>query len=241
MAVPLIGITTGRTTSSRGVPLNSLPEAYLQAVSQAGGTPVMIPLGLGGEQLAQVLRRLDGLVFSGGGDVDPQLYGAESIPELEGVDPDRDRLEVALVEEAIKARLPFLGICRGIQIINVALGGTLYTHIADQLPGALDHELLPGEPRDSLTHAVVVDSNSRLAEILGRDQVQVNSIHHQGVCRLAPGLRATAHAPDGLVEAFEITGHPFGLAVQWHPEWLTAHAPMQALFKALVDAARAVG
>ncbi len=238
MAAPLLGITTYRQPHAQGFPVNSVVEAYVQAVSQSGGIPVLIPLGLPEAQLRELVARLDGVLFSGGGDIDPQRYGAEGHPAVSGVDLDRDRVELCLVPVVIQKRMPFFGICRGIQTLNVALGGTLYTHIPDQLPGALPHPHVEGNRRDDLAHEVWVKPGSQLADILGVESTLVNSLHHQGVREIAPGLEATAFAPDGLVEGVELANYPFGIAVQWHPEWLMAHAPMRALFTAFVEAAR---
>jgi putative glutamine amidotransferase len=130
---------------------------------------------------------------------------------------------------------PLLGICRGAQVMNVALGGTLYTHIIDQLRGAIDHDY-PGNLRREIVHPVNVDETSRSAEIFGETLLKVNSLHHQGLKDIAPGLRAVGHAPDGLVEIVELPGHPYAVAVQWHPEWLTDQQPMRNLFKSFVDA-----
>ena len=241
MTPSLIGITTYRTKNPAGNPILALGENYVQAISQAGGIPVMVPLGLPEKQLTSLVARLDGILFSGGGDLDPDIFGMESNPEVKSVDPDRDRVEIQMVQTAAAEGLPFLGICRGLQVINVALGGTLYTHIPDQDPHALKHDYYPDWARDHLPHAVQVDPDSRLAAILGTISPEVNSLHHQGIRDLATGLQASGWAPDDLIEAIEIPDHPFGLAVQWHPEWLTAQpttrAPMRALFQAFVAAA----
>lgn len=237
MKPPLIGITTYRTTNQYGNPILALGENYIQAVSQAGGLPVLIPLGLADDQLTSLLSRLDAIIFSGGGDIAPDIFGLELTPEVKSVDPDRDRVEIHLLRDAVSDNLPFLGICRGLQVINVALGGTLYTHIADQHPQALKHNYFPDWPRDHLAHPVCVDRDSRLAEILEADEIQTNSLHHQGIWTLAPQLKATAWSPDGLIEGIELPNHPFGLAVQWHPEWMLTSAPMRALFRAFVEIA----
>jgi putative glutamine amidotransferase len=237
MNQPLIGITTYRTTNESHHPILALGENYVQAVAQAGALPVLVPLGLPDDQVNGILVRLDGILFSGGGDIEPAAFGMESVPEVKSVDPDRDRVEIRLVKTALSEGLPFLGICRGLQVINVALGGSLYTHIADQHPQALKHDYSPDWPRDHLPHAVRVEPDSRLAAILRMKNPKVNSLHHQGVCHLAPGLQAVAWAPDTLIEAVELPGHPFGLGVQWHPEWLTAHTSMRTLFHAFVEAA----
>jgi putative glutamine amidotransferase len=237
MPKPLIGITTYRQTHEQGFPLFSLAEAYVQAVSQAGGVPVSIPLGLPDDQLQTLIPRLDGVLFSGGGDIAPERYGADDHPEVDFVDVDRDRVEYQLVKDVIQAGKPFLGICRGIQVIIAAMGGMLYTHIPDQLPDSIHHPYIEGKPRGYLAHEVLVEDGTRLHAILGRTSLMVNSMHHQGISRLAPGFTSTVHAPDGLIEGVELSDYRFGFAVQWHPEWLTDHAPHRALFKAFVEAA----
>jgi putative glutamine amidotransferase len=148
----------------------------------------------------------------------------------------RDSTELALMRDAVEQGKPLLGICRGAQVMNVALGGTLYTHIYDQLPNALDHAY-PGDLRRTLVHPVHVDESSHAAEIFGETLLHVNSLHHQGLKDIAPGLRVTGHAPDGLVESVELPEHPYAVAVQWHPEWLTDQPSMQRLFKSFIDAA----
>ncbi len=237
MPYPLIGITTARRPHAEVRSQIVITEAYVQAVAAAGGCPVMIPLGLSPELLENLLARLDGILFTGGGDIDPAFYGAAPHPKVGDVDLDRDGVELYLLEKAVSQEVPFLGICRGLQLINVGLGGTLYADITAQRSGSLRHDYYPDYPRDYLAHPVDVRTESRLAGILGNSQVEVNSLHHQGIDRLAPSLEQVASAPDGMVEAVELPDHPFGLAVQWHPEWLGAHAPMRALFEAFVQAA----
>jgi putative glutamine amidotransferase len=237
MKKPLIGITTTCLPNQDGIPSMMVPEAYVQAVTNAGGIPLLIPLGLDEESLEQLLPRLEGVLFTGGGDMAPEVYGGQPHPKVYGVNADRDRIELHLVRAAAEQGKPFLGICRGFQVVNVALGGSLYEDILDQHPGAIKHDYFPGPPRSYLAHAVSVSPGSRLEGILGGTNVEVNSLHHQGVRQVAPGLVTTARAPDGIVEAFELPEHPFGLAVQWHPEWLQEHAPMRALFRAFVQAA----
>jgi len=233
----LIGITTARRPHAEVRSQIVVTEAYVQAVAVAGGCPLMVPLGLSPELLDGLLARLDGILFTGGGDIDPAFYGAAPHPKVGDVDLDRDGVELHLLEMSVRQGVPFLGICRGLQLINVGLGGTLYADIAAQRPAALRHDYYPDYPRDHLAHAVEVCIGSRLAGILGHSHVEVNSLHHQGIDRLAPGLASVASAPDEIVEAVELPEHPFGLAVQWHPEWLGSHAPMRALFQAFVRAA----
>lgn len=234
---PLIGVTTFRKDSGKGYQFLAVTEAYVQALVRAGAIPLMVPLGLAETDLDVLRSRLDGMLFTGGGDVDPARYGKPDNPAVYEVDPDRDRVEIHLVHEVIETNLPFLGICRGLQVINVALGGTLYTDIGDQFPGAIRHDYWPGFPRDTIAHPVRVEEGTALAKILVTPLHGVNSLHHQGIDDLAPGLRVSAIAPDGLIEAFELPEHPFGLAVQWHPEWLHGEDSMPALFEALVKAA----
>jgi len=237
MNPPLIGITAPRIQNNAGTPMIALNEVYTRAVARAGALPVIVPLGLLDEALHALLSRLDGVLFSGGGDVETSRYHGLDHPCVAGVDPDRDRVELLLAEQVVRRGVPFLGICRGIQVINVALGGTLYSHIADQHAGALKHDYYPDYPRDHPAHEVKIAAGSRLAEILGVTQVATNSLHHQGVQQPAPSLHVLAYAPDGIVEAVEYEGHPFGLAVQWHPEWMPDSLPMQALFRAFAAAA----
>ena len=222
MTRPLIGITTARVLNNSHIHVMSAAEAYVQAVYKAGGLPVLIPLGIADVDLTPMLEHLDGLLFTGGGDIAPDRYGGQPHPRVYDVDPDRDGLELKLVEMASQTGKPFLGICRGFQVVNVAFGGTLYEDILDQHHGAIKHDYFPGYPRDQLVHQVQVTPGSRLAEILGQTLVEVNSLRHQGVRQVPATLRTTALAPDGIPEAVELPGHIFGLAVQWHPEWLQA-------------------
>jgi len=240
MNIPLIGLTTSRNTSASGIPIISVTEAYVQAVLRAGGLPVLLPVGLSSAHFAALRSRLQGIIFTGGGDIDPARFNGTPHPRVYDIDPDRDAMEIALVNQAAAEGLPFLGICRGIQMVNVALGGSLYTDIQDQLQGSLKHDWFSDYPRDHPAHEVELVPGSRLSGILGSPVVKANSLHHQGLLDIAPGLRVTAHAPDGLVEAVELPQHPFGLAVQWHPEWLPEDDAMQGLFRAFVAAASQV-
>lgn len=237
MSLPLIGITTARTPNKAGNPTIMVMEAYVKALASAGAAPLLIPLGLENPALQAVASRLNGILFTGGGDIHPQHFGGDHHRTVDLVDEERDRVEMHLYYLAVEKSLPFLGICRGLQLVNVAQGGSLYTHIIDQHPAALKHDYMPDWPRTHLAHPVCIDGSSLLAGILGMSETDVNSLHHQGIRDLAPGLRAIAHAPDGLVEAVELAEHPFGMAVQWHPEWLQAHEPMRNLFSAFVEAA----
>jgi putative glutamine amidotransferase len=242
MSQPLIGITASRIHNHADEPVIALNEAYSRAVMCAGALPLIIPLGLPDEALIGLLSRLDGVLFSGGGDVETSRYHGLDHPRVGEVDPDRDRTEILLTEQVVARGMPFLGICRGIQVINVALGGTLYSDVADQFSRNIRHDCYPDIPRNHPAHEVEIAAGSRLAQILGVNRVATNSLHHQAVRQLAPGLAACGHTPDGLLEAFELGEHPFGLAVQWHPEWMPDSLPMQSLFRSFAEsAARARG
>lgn len=236
MRAPLIGITTTRRTSEYGYPVLGIAEAYVSALVRAGAAPVLVPLGLPDDLLASLISRLDGVLFSGGGDVHPQRYNGAQSPLVNSIDADRDRVEIELIQQAAGNGLPFLGICRGLQVINVALGGDLYADIRAEVPQALRHDRFPEKPRGHLAHPVELAEGSRLRTILGADQAQVNSLHHQGIRRLAGDLHPAAYAPDGLVEAFELPASPFGLAVQWHPEELQEDPDMRHLFQVFIHA-----
>lgn len=233
---PIIGITVNRSTDSHGQEIASVTQAYLDAVVQAGGVPTLIPASLGDGGGQALYQRLDGILFSGGGDIAVEYSGGQEHPQVSGVEPLRDTLELSLLRAAVADGKPILGICRGCQLLNVGLGGTLYTHIADQLLGALKHDM-PSNKRTFLAHTVMIEAETGLGAILGEPVLSVNSHHHQGLDAIGSGLRVAGRAPDGLVEAIEISGHPFGLAVQWHPEWLTNQPSMRNLFSRFVMAA----
>jgi putative glutamine amidotransferase len=233
---PIIGITTNEGKNRDGYPTTFLMNSYIKAILQAGGVPVLIPSLIAENGWDALYSRLDGLLFSGGGDISLERFAGEAHPRIDDVEPLRDAVEMNLIHSAVSDGKPFLGICRGAQAVNVALGGTLYTHIPDQLPGALDHSY-PGNMRTVLVHEVKIEEGTHIAEILGEPIVKVNSLHHQGLKDIAPSLRVTGHAPDGLVEAIELPDHPFGVAVQWHPEWLTDQQSTRNLFKKFVEAA----
>jgi putative glutamine amidotransferase len=216
-----------------------LKPSYTEAIARAGGIPLLIPLGLDQEDLNTILGRVDGLLLPGGGDIDPALYnGAVDVP-LGGIDRERDRTELFLCQIAVDLSVPFLAICRGLQLFNVALGGALIEDITSMKPDAIDHDLPDYQPRNYLAHSVTVLPDSALFQHLRSESCKVNSVHHQAIRTVAPGLKVTALAPDGIIEAAELPDHPFGLGVQWHPENLVDDDPaMLSLFKGLVTAAR---
>ncbi len=211
-------------------------QSYVNAVIQAGGVPILVPSLIAEDGWDAVYSRLDGILFSGGGDIGLEFSPGEPHPRIDGVDLARDSIEMKMIRAAAFDGKPFLGICRGCQVVNVALGGTLYTHIRDQLPNALDHDY-PGNMRTVLVHEVKLEEGTHVAEILGEPILEVNSLHHQGLKDIASSLRVAGRAPDGLVEAVELPDHPFALAVQWHPEWLTDQEPTRNLFRRFVEAA----
>jgi putative glutamine amidotransferase len=227
---PLIGITTNQSTNVYGQPTIMLMQSYVKAVMQAGGVPVLIPSLIAADGWEAAYSRLDGILFSGGGDISLDFFHGAPHPRIDDVDLERDAVEIKLLQTAASDGKPFLGICRGCQALNVALGGTLYTHIPDQLPHALDHDY-PGNKRTVLVHEVKIEEGTRMAGIYGEPIIRVNSLHHQGLKEIAPALRVAGHSPDGLVEAVELSEHPFGLAVQWHPEWLTDQENTRTLFR----------
>jgi putative glutamine amidotransferase len=234
---PLVGVSTSITVgaSPERAYVNS---AYLHAVQQAGGVPVPLPPQLSAASLQRLAGLLHGLLLTGGGDMDPALFGQPPHPRLYDVAPSRDTLETSVLNRSLARGVPVLAVCRGVQVLNVALGGTLYQDVATEPGTQIPHG--QKEPRDQPTHKVKITPGSRLAETLGTDEVEVNSMHHQAIHRLGRGLTAVAWAPDQLVEGAEISDPArFVLGVQWHPEELVGHSePARRLFSALVDAAR---
>ncbi len=239
---PLIGVTPSPSVDSapHGTFFRyALARTYVDAVHAGGGIPVILPASE--RDVSSVLGRLDGLVLSGGGDIDPARFGDSTVhPKTYGIDDDRDRYEITAWRHAVQTDLPALCICRGIQVMNVAQGGTLIQHLPDPAPTGVahrQHEL--GKGRDDVGHSVIfADGDHPLRRILNRDRLEVNSFHHQAV--LAPGsdLEVIATAPDGVIEGLWHPGMHFGLGVQWHPEMLAAaHPAHAALFTALVAAA----
>lgn len=244
MTRPLIGITAGYPTvdlsaeDERSTPQAVLRRDYLRGIEAAGGLGVIISADAG-EAAAEIVARLDGVLLTGGADVDPSLYGEALLNGTVKPQPARDRLELAVVRAADAADVPLFAICRGIQILNVARGGTLYQDLPSQHPSPVAHR----QDGDGTVpaHPVVIDAGSRLYAISGTQRLAANSLHHQGVKELGRGLRPTAHAPDGLVEAVEDPDRSFLVAVQWHPERLLSEPPHGALFAAFIAATQRPG
>ena len=229
---PLIGITAYAEPAVRwgawDVPAAVIPLAYVRRVEAAGGRPLLVPPSL--EGIEETLDVLDGLVFSGGSDIDPDQYGQDPHPETNGIRPERDRAELALLTAALERDVPLLAVCRGSQVLNVARGGDLVQHLPEVV-GDEKHKHTPGEFAD---HEVEVREGTRLGALLG-ERAPVKSHHHQGFGRVGEGLVETAWAEDGTLEALEDPGKRFAVGVLWHPE----EEEDAALFRALVDEARA--
>jgi putative glutamine amidotransferase len=234
MSRPRIGLTTyGRDENNRF----SLPAFYVDCVRRAGGMALLLPPGE--IDPAEALAGLDGLILTGGGDIDPALYKGTAHEKIYMVDPERDRSEIGLILAATESGIPTLGICRGSQVINVAFGGTLIEHLPDVVGEAVPHRLPPREPT---RHEIRLKPGCRLAKLLSREAFSAPSWHHQAVRRPAPSLEVVAHAPDGTIEGLELPDHPWMIGVQWHPELAAADDPLQQrLFDELVKAAGKLG
>lgn len=242
---PIIGIATQTLDAIPGeLPLCwVMGQRYVRVLVDSGALPWLIPLfpdNLG--LLRDIYDRLDGIFLTGGVDMTPGAYGEVRHERCGRTDPARDTVEMELIRWAKADDKPVLGVCRGIQVINVALGGTLYQDLAAQYAGAIKHDYFPplgGYTRSSLVHDVRVAPHSRLAGVLGSLELPVNSMHHQGIKTLAPGLQPSVTAPDGLIEGIESPESPFLVGVQWHPEELADSQPsMQRLFSEFLEAAR---
>lgn len=242
MRAPLIGIVCGPYREGERL-IVGLRPTYIRSVTGAGGLPVLIPHDLGLEALRGIYERVDGILLPGGGDIDPIYYGMTADGMAQEIEPGRDLTEISLARWARADDKPLLGICRGCQVVNVALGGTLYRDIPTEYPGdvGLDHALWGKFPRDHEGHTVALTPGSRLAQALGADgdsdgaRVPVNSLHHQAVRDIPTPLVATAWAEDGVVEGVEIPDARFFIGVQWHPEELIVRSEaMRRLFRTFV-------
>ncbi len=239
---PLIGIPAATYSDQEYVatPTYRFNGNYPAALAACGALPMIIPLHLPEDALRAIFERLDGLCLAGGVDVDPTHYSEAPHPALGQVDAARDATELTLARWALAADLPTLGICRGIQLFNVAAGGSLYQDVPAQLPQALRHDYKLAEtPWESYTHRVQITGGSQLAVILGATEIVTNSFHHQALKRVADGFVVTAQADDGMIEGIEHPARTFALAVQWHPEGMfRSDMYAQRIFEAFVNAAR---
>jgi putative glutamine amidotransferase len=207
----------------------------------AGAVPFLIPVEARDEVLRQLYEQADGILLTGGGDVAPHFFAEAPHPSIDDVQLARDELEFALVQWALQERKPLLGICRGIQVMNVAAGGSLYQDIATQCPAADRHDYFhdKGYPRDYLAHAIHIAPDSRLHKALQVEHLTVNSLHHQALKQVPPLYRIVARSLDGVVESIEVPDHPFAVGVQWHPEELVdGHESARRLFLAFSSACR---
>ncbi len=214
-----------------------LYEPYISAIHDAGGVPVIIPVGLGPRYTGRVLELIHGLVLSGGGDIDPNRYGDLLTTKLRRVEPKKDETEIEIFNLAFSRNIPILGICRGAQLMNVALDGTLYQDIITQMRMAINHdaEFPPSEP----SHVVTIEKDTKLYKILGESAIWTNSRHHQGIKLHGKGLTVSAKASDGLIEGIEHPNKKWVIGVQWRPESMAKIDKLQAkLFKAFVDACK---
>jgi putative glutamine amidotransferase len=206
---------------------------YVDAVRRAGAIPLLVPPQT--ENSEELLDQVDGVLLAGGNDCDPTLYGEESHPSVEPMDVRRQENDLALARRARERGIPTLGICLGLQVMNVAAGGTLIQDIDSELETDIEHA---SEPEHRARHPVLVEGGTRLSSILGERELLVNSSHHQAIKRLGEGLEVTAHAPDGIVEGIEDPRHPFYVGVQWHPEDMPKEASASKLFEAFIEASR---
>lgn len=232
--LPVIGIPCDVRVESRT--LAFVFDGYVRSVERAGGLPLLIPPLADHGWIAPALERVDGVLFVGGEDIDPRVYGEEPLPAHEPLPEGRGAFDLALAQAVLDRRLPVLGICYGSQLLTIVGGGALWQDLPAQVAGALEHG---GRFPDLPQHPIDVAKGSRLREILGADRIVVNSAHHQAAKRLGQGWLATAHAEDGVIEAIErADGGHFALGVEWHPELMTEAPEQRRLFEALVRAAR---
>ncbi len=234
---PLIGLPTLAIPPGPKPPRFGINQSYVRALTAAGCAPVLIPVLDDEDRLRAIYDRLDGIVFPGGADVAPEEYGEEPIDNLNVVEAPRDRTELMLARWAFAEDLPTLAICRGQQVLNVALGGTLYQDLRHQGVTTVEHSDADGRARNALIHRVRLDPGSRLAQLIDETSIEVNSLHHQSVKDVAASLRVSGTSEDGVIEALESPDRRFWIAVQWHPEELDDLPWVQRLFTGFAHAA----
>ncbi|MCW3055461.1 MAG: putative glutamine amidotransferase [Chthonomonadales bacterium] len=239
MSRKIVGILGSTSTAKEDFgPKQYLNRAYVWAVESAGGIPIMLPVTRDPEAIGRYLGLLDGLLISGGVDVDPACFGEAPHPKLGTVDDDRDTTELPLIREALAQDTPVFAICRGIQSLNVALGGSLYQDIPSQKPSDIHHQQSDLKiPRNQTSHAIHIVPDSRLHHIVGQSEMQTNSFHHQALKKVSDGLIVTAYAPDDIIEAAESPTHRYVVAVQFHPEETAPNdLPSRQLFESFIAA-----
>ena len=235
--IPVVGLPTVAIPPGPKPPRFGINQSYVRALTAAGCAPVLIPLLSNDERLHAIYERLDGIIFPGGADVAPSEYGEEPIDSLNVIEPERDRTDLTLARWAFEVDLPTLGICRGQQLLNVALGGTLYQDLRHQGVTEVEHAEVHGRGRAAMIHHVRLDPDSRLAQLIDETSLDVNSLHHQAVKSVAPRLRVTGKSDDGVIEALESDDRRFLIAVQWHPEEIDEVPWVRRLFSGFVRAA----
>lgn len=236
---PLIGINSSWSQDGTSSPLVSVRETYVKAVAGAGGVPLVLPVVEGESLVAAQAEVCDGFVFVGGADINPARYGEEPHPTNGELPACRECYDFTLIEEVLRLRKPFLAICLGCQEVNVLLGGSLIQDIASETESEIRHSMKQAPFLNR--HDVMVEPGTRFSELLGRpDMINTNSAHHQAVRELGRGLIASARCSDGVLEAFELADYPFGLCIQWHPEYLQDEAPHRRLFEGLIEASCSV-
>ena len=244
-SLPLIGLPCRNDRSAKydGTPVHAQSVAYAQAIVRASGVPFLIPLNLPQPSLRRLYDLAAGILLAGGGDIDPSAYGGMMHETLRDIEPDRDRDEITITRWAMADRKPLIGICRGIQVIAVAAGGSLIQDIPSEGPGLVLHKKLRNaeqeRPDEDIVHTISLAPSSRLARIVGAGTISVNSFHHQAVRAVPSPFEIVGHASDGVIEAIEHRDHPFLIGVQWHPE-LMPGSPVSAagIFSAFVQACR---
>ncbi len=234
---PLVGLPTLAIPPGPKPPRYGINQSYVRALTAAGCAPVLIPILDDDELLRAIYERLDGIVFPGGADIAPGEYHEEPIGDLNVVEAARDRTELTLARWAFADDLPTLGICRGQQVLNVALGGSLWQDLRDQGVTDVEHSDADGRARSALTHRVRLDPDSRLAQLIDETDIEVNSLHHQAIKTIAPELRVTGKSDDGVIEAVESSERRFLIAVQWHPEEIDELGWVRRLFQGFAKAA----
>ncbi len=232
MKKPLIGIACSFNSKESQY---AMGVTYVESVKKAGGIPVLLTF-VNGADVGELLDHLDGLLLSGGPDMDPSFFGEEPHPRLGAISPERDAFEAEICREALKREIPILGICRGCQLVNIIAGGTIVQDIPSQVSGAIKHG--QDAPRWHASHSARLRPGTKLAAIIGEETIRVNSYHHQSVKEIAPNWVVSAVAPDGVVEAIEDPSHRFRIGIQWHPECFYEYTTFDNVFKTFIEACR---
>lgn len=238
---PIIGISCRAKAeeSEKSYSLIAVRQSYIESVIRAGGNPILLPLGLDKARLRALFELCDGILLPGGEDVNPALYGESPHPKLGSIAPERDSLEIELARWCVAEHKPLLGICRGLQLLNVALGGSLFQDLPSQKPSTIEHDIYSSDQWEHTAHTIDISKDSRLYELLKCESIGVNSLHHQAINRIAPELKISAASPDGIIEGVEGSADTFLLALQCHPEtlWQKVEPRWLRVFEALVAAA----